>query len=133
MAVINNEITLGMLLSISYIIGQMNGPLNQVISFVRTMQDAKISLERLSEIHNRADEEVDQHHTMGKGEVGVGTGAQDEARFYSEGASLATVRQGIELQHVSFRYGTPKSPPGAGRCQLTHSRRKGHRHRRLQR
>ena len=112
MAVINNEITLGMMLSISYIIGQMNGPLNQVIGFVRTMQDAKISLERLSEIHNRPDEEADHSVTIGKSGIPSvgGTDMPNGQGYSSEGASWATVRQGIELQNVSFRYGTPKSP-----------------------
>ena len=112
MAVINNEITLGMMLSISYIIGQMNGPLNQVIGFVRTMQDAKISLERLSEIHNRPDEEANQDTLVSPAKMAplVGAGPSGETPYYSDGAELATVRQGIELRHVSFRYGTPKSP-----------------------
>ena len=111
MAVVNNEITLGMMLSISYIIGQMNGPLNQVIGFVRTMQDAKISLERLSEIHNRPDEdeEVDQAITIGKsGSTSVfSADLDDEQSYYSEDTMI---RQGIELRNVSFRYGAPKSP-----------------------
>lgn len=111
MAVVNNEITLGMMLSISYIIGQMNGPLNQVIGFVRTMQDAKISLERLSEIHNRPDEdeEVDQAITVGKsGSTSVfSADLDDEQSYYSEDTMI---RQGIELRNVSFRYGAPKSP-----------------------
>ena len=112
MAVINNEITLGMMLSISYIIGQMNGPLNQVIGFVRTMQDAKISLERLSEIHNRPDEEADQDTVVSPAGMAplVGAGLSGDTPYYSDGAELATMRQGIELRHVSFRYGTPKSP-----------------------
>lgn len=55
--VITGEITLGMMLSISYIIGQLNGPIQRLIGFTYSLQDAKIALERLSEIHNRADEE----------------------------------------------------------------------------
>lgn len=55
--VIEGNITLGMMLSISYIIGQLNGPIHQIIGFVYSLQDAKIALERLSEIHNKADEE----------------------------------------------------------------------------
>ena len=56
--VIDGEITLGMMLAISYIIGQMNSPVSQLIGFVRELQDAKISLERLAEIHNKKDEEA---------------------------------------------------------------------------
>ena len=55
--VIDGEITLGMMMAISYIIGQLNSPIQQLIGFVYSVQDAKIALERLSEIHNRADEE----------------------------------------------------------------------------
>lgn len=57
--VIDGEITLGMMLAISYIVGQLNSPISQIINFVREVQDAKISLERLSEIHNKDDEEKD--------------------------------------------------------------------------
>lgn len=56
-AVIEGNMTLGMMMSISYIIGQLSGPIGQVIGFIQAAQDAKISLERLNEIHNREDEE----------------------------------------------------------------------------
>jgi ATP-binding cassette subfamily B protein len=56
-AVVEGNITLGMMMSISYIIGQLSGPIGQVIGFVQSLQDAKISLERLNEIHNKEDEE----------------------------------------------------------------------------
>lgn len=54
--VIDGEITLGMMLAVQYIIGQLNAPLSQMIGFFQTAQDAKISLERLSEIHEKEDE-----------------------------------------------------------------------------
>jgi len=56
-AVVDGSITLGMMMSISYIIGQLSGPIGQVIGFAQSFQDAKISLERLNEIHNKEDEE----------------------------------------------------------------------------
>jgi ATP-binding cassette subfamily B protein len=56
-AVVEGQITLGMMMSISYIIGQLSGPISQVIGFAQSLQDAKISLERLNEVHNREDEE----------------------------------------------------------------------------
>ena len=56
-AVVDGNITLGMMMSISYIIGQLSGPISQIIGFAQSLQDAKISLERLNEIHNREDEE----------------------------------------------------------------------------
>jgi ATP-binding cassette subfamily B protein len=55
--VIEGNMTLGMMMSVSYIIGQLSAPISQVIGFVQAAQDAKISLERLNEIHNREDEE----------------------------------------------------------------------------
>jgi len=55
--VIDGEITLGMMVAISYIVGQLNAPVTQLITFMRDVQDAKISLERLGEIHNKEDEE----------------------------------------------------------------------------
>ncbi|GFZ79619.1 ABC transporter ATP-binding protein [Aquaticitalea lipolytica] len=55
--VIDGEITLGMMLAISYIVGQLNSPISQLINFIREVQDAKISLDRLSEIHNKEEEE----------------------------------------------------------------------------
>ncbi|MEQ1554491.1 MAG: peptidase domain-containing ABC transporter [Ferruginibacter sp.] len=58
-AVINHEggMTLGGMLAIQYIIGQLNGPIEQIISFVQSWQLAKISLDRLNEIHSLSDEE----------------------------------------------------------------------------
>lgn len=67
--VIDGQITLGMMMSISYIIGQLNSPIQQLIGFVYSVQDAKISLERLSEIHNKEDEDSSASHTFsGAGE-----------------------------------------------------------------
>ena len=58
--VIDGEITLGMMMSISYIIGQLNSPIQQLIGFVYSAQDANIALDRLSEIHSKDDEENPQ-------------------------------------------------------------------------
>jgi len=55
-AVLNGNLTLGTLLAISYILGQLNGPIEQMISFFHRAQDAKISMERLGEIHDSEDE-----------------------------------------------------------------------------
>ncbi|MEO8237582.1 MAG: peptidase domain-containing ABC transporter [Flavobacterium sp.] len=56
-AVIDGKMTLGTMLSVQYIIGQMNVPINNFLGFIRSYQDAKLSLLRLSEIHNKVDEE----------------------------------------------------------------------------
>lgn len=56
-SVIKGDMTLGMMMAVQYIIGQLNSPLNQMIGFIQSAQDAKISLERLGEIHNKEDED----------------------------------------------------------------------------
>ena len=56
--VIDEQMTLGMMMAVQYIIGQLNGPVDQLISFLRETQDAKLSLERLSEVHDKEDEEA---------------------------------------------------------------------------
>jgi ATP-binding cassette subfamily B protein len=55
--VVNGKMTLGELLSVSYIIGQLNSPVNQLISFFRSLQDAKLSLERINEVQEYPNEE----------------------------------------------------------------------------
>jgi len=84
-AVIDGEITLGMMLAVQYIIGQLNTPINQLVGFIHTAQDAKISLERLGEIHNRENEEDDD---------------QDKVTIFPEDMSL-------KVEKLSFQYEGP--------------------------
>ena len=56
-AVVDGQMTLGMMMSLTYIIGQLTAPVEQFIGFARSFQDAQISLERLNEIHGKEDEE----------------------------------------------------------------------------
>lgn len=63
-AVVTGEITLGMMVSIGYIIGQLSAPIGQLIQVIHSFQDAKISLERLNEIHNKEDEERDMDNKI---------------------------------------------------------------------
>lgn len=79
--VISGNITLGMMLSISYIIGQLNSPIMMLVSFTQNLQNARLSLERLSEIHSKSDEE---------------TANQSPLDMHDDGS--------IELKDVSFRY-----------------------------
>jgi len=60
--VIEGHLTLGMMLAIQYIIGQLNSPIEQLIGFTQQAQDAKISLERLNDIHSLDDEEPAHKH-----------------------------------------------------------------------
>lgn len=56
-AVINGSLTLGMMLAVQYIIGQLNNPIEQLMHFIYSIQDVKISLERINEIHKKDNEE----------------------------------------------------------------------------
>ena len=56
-AVIDGNITLGAMMAIMFIIGQLNSPIAQILNFILTLQDAKIGLERINEIHKKRDEE----------------------------------------------------------------------------
>lgn len=56
-AVIHGEMTLGMMLAVQYIIGQLNSPVEQLMKFLYSLQDVKISLERINEIHEMKNEE----------------------------------------------------------------------------
>lgn len=86
-AVVKGSMTLGMMLAISYILGQLNTPINRLVIFMRSAQDAKISLERLSEIHEFKDEDI-------------------------EDVSLKLVpdNRGIQVRNLSFRYEGPQAP-----------------------
>ncbi|MDD2529184.1 MAG: peptidase domain-containing ABC transporter [Lentimicrobiaceae bacterium] len=86
-AVIKGDITLGMMMSIQYIIGQLDAPVEQMISFMQAAQDAKISMERLGEIHNKEDEEP-------ANAIKVNQLPYD---------------QSIEINHLSFQYEGPHS------------------------
>lgn len=101
--VINGNITIGMMLSVSYIIGLMNSPIEQLIGFFQNAQDAKISLERLREIHTHENEEKDNQLTP-----------NDE--LFDDDSSIIPYSQsfgkpkGIILDDVSFQFGGPTSP-----------------------
>ena len=65
-AVLKGSMTLGMMLAVQFIIGQMNVPVSQIIGFFRLSQDAKMSLDRLAEIHDMKDEEPDREMKVRK-------------------------------------------------------------------
>lgn len=85
--VVNGKMTLGELLSVSYIIGQMNSPVNQLIGFFRSLQDAKLSLERINEVQEYTNEEKNNYQKL---EV--------------------KANNAIILQNVSYQYQGSKSP-----------------------
>jgi len=63
-SVIHGDMTLGMMLAVSYILGQLNSPIEQMIHFMHVTQDAKISMERLGEIHKEENEEKEDRAEM---------------------------------------------------------------------
>lgn len=61
-AVVNGQMTLGAMLAVQYILGQLNSPVEQLVGFIQRHQDARLSLERLNEVHGMDDEEpLNQH------------------------------------------------------------------------
>jgi len=58
-AVIEGQMTLGTMLAVQYIIGQLNSPIEQMVGFIQSWQNAKISMDRLNEIHKMDDEEIE--------------------------------------------------------------------------
>lgn len=73
-AVINGNITLGAMLAIQYIVGQLNSPVELLMNFIYSLQDVKISLERINEIHQSGNEESKDNQTTefsGKKEIGI--------------------------------------------------------------
>lgn len=96
-AVIEGEMTLGMMMALQYIIGQLNAPLSQFIQFVQVTQDAKISLERLSEIQERDDEEPSSEEFL------------REIPLHAE----------IEFRGVTFQYDGPHSAKALDNVSVT--------------
>ena len=82
-AVINGQMTLGSMLAVQYIIGQLDSPVEQLMAFIYSLQDVKISLERINEIHQGKDEEAD------RGQLSA----------FDAGA-----RKSIAIENLSFRY-----------------------------
>ncbi len=89
-SVVSGELSLGMMLSIQYIIGQLNAPIEQFVQFIYGWQDVQISLERMSEIRERKEEE-------------------SEDRPLTRFTDREGVR-GIVMQHVTFQYEGIRSP-----------------------
>lgn len=95
--VVQGNISLGVMLSISYIIGQLNSPIMQLIDFLQSLQDTKLSLARINEIHQKKDEES----------------------IYEE--KIGSITSGdIVVKDLSFKYDTsPHSPNILDNINLT--------------
>lgn len=71
-AVLSGNLTLGAMLSIQFIIGQLHGPIEQLVGFMQQAQDANLSLERMGEIHGRENEETTDMDTLDNVDVDKG-------------------------------------------------------------
>jgi ATP-binding cassette subfamily B protein len=100
--VVKGSMTLGELLSVSFIIGQMNAPVNQLVSFFRSLQDAKLSLERLNEIQQHQEEEQ-----------------PEQLKLEFDRPSFLYEQKGIFLHNIYFRYGANASPNILKKINLT--------------
>jgi ATP-binding cassette subfamily B protein len=87
-AVLKGNMTLGMMLAVQFIIGQLNVPISQIISFFRMSQDAKMSLDRLAEVHNLEEEEPEPEIKILK----------------------LPEKKDIYINSLSFQYEGPRSP-----------------------
>lgn len=107
-SVIDGQMTLGMMLAVQYMVGQMDAPLQQFIAFIRAAQDAKISLERMGEIHDQPDE--DAQPTFGSVQTddslpSVNAQASVAPVFgEKEAFSKINARRDIHIENLSFRY-----------------------------
>jgi len=114
--VIDGSLTLGMLLAVQYILGQLNGPLGQLTGFVHSAQDARISLERLGEIHDRPDEEAREgklHQLPERRSL-----ALRGVRFSYGGPGTAPVLDDIDLEIPEGQVTAIVGPSGSGKTTL---------------
>lgn len=115
-AVINGNMTLGMMVAIQYIIGALNSPIGEILSFVRTAQDARISLERLGEIHNREEE------NRGDGNTTAVPADADlhlhDLSFQYEGPHSEHVLRDLSLHIPAGKVTAIVGPSGSGKTTL---------------
>lgn len=114
-AVIIGEMTLGTMLAIQFIAGQLNGPLLQFVAFVRAFQDARISLERLGEIHEKEDERRDEHQ-LGILPAKGGFSIRQLSFRYNPLANFAL--QGIDLEIPEGKVTAIVGASGSGKTTL---------------
>lgn len=98
-AVVNGDITFGVMLSISYLIGQLNSPIDQIITFFDSAQSARISLERMMEIHEKQNEEKDDIDKQDPSKI-----TENNQCFEND------AKEEISFHDVSFQYEDEKSP-----------------------
>jgi ATP-binding cassette, subfamily B, bacterial len=116
-AVLDGSMTLGMMLAVQYIIGQMNSPIDQMINFIHTAQDAKISLERLSEIHQKEDEEITESGKIAELPADKSITLNDVS-FQYEGPHSAFVLKNIGMEIPESKVTAIVGMSGSGKTTL---------------
>jgi len=116
-SVLNGDLTLGMMLSVQYINGQLNAPIAQIIAFMKASQDAKISLERLAEIHDKDDEENNADKLITDIPAGKSI-TIDNLSFKYEGAGSPRVLKDINLSIPSGKVTALVGTSGSGKTTL---------------
>lgn len=115
-AVINGQITLGAMLAIQYIVGQLNSPVEQLMSFIYSLQDVKISLERINEIHQAKNEESrDNQLTSFAGDKGISINNID---FKYDPHALKKTLEGISFDIPSGKVTAIVGASGSGKTTL---------------
>ncbi len=115
--VLDGEVTLGMMLSISYITGQLNAPVMEMVNFVQHWQDAKLSLERLSEIHNKEDEEPLNSELTNEIESNASFNIQNVS-FKYEGVGNEFVLKDLSIQIPANKITAIVGTSGSGKTTL---------------
>ena len=113
-SVVNGSMTLGMMLAVQFITGQLNGPVSQIINFMRSTQDARISLERLAEVHAMDPEEAEADtgkiNAPDKMQIDV-----DGLSFRYEGPGSRWVIEDLSLQIPAGRITAIVGESGSGK------------------
>ncbi len=116
-SVVDGSMTLGMMLAVQYIIGQLNAPIEQLISFFNLTQDAKISLERLGEVHLRPNEEEPDGSYVSLVPADAGIEVHDLS-FHYEGPDSELVLNSVNLTIPSGRQTAIVGMSGSGKTTL---------------
>ncbi|GHT75041.1 ABC transporter ATP-binding protein [Bacteroidia bacterium] len=116
--VVDGQMTLGMMLSVQYIIGQLNGPVDQLISFFRQTQDARLSLDRLSEIHGKDDEETADENKIREIPMGKDLRLENVDFAYDETSAGEMVLKNIRLTIPTNKQTAIVGTSGSGKTTL---------------